>query len=125
LQPDLIYTDSDLNELGDRCRTYAQDIKRYLGFTVPSNATNIWIFRQLCSQLGIKTSSQRQRQDGEWVRRCQLDAIEWQNLQHVLASTARVARPGQTEFAAIADHPLLISFINQPLITPPLASGTR
>jgi hypothetical protein len=114
LQPEHIYTDSDLEALGHLCRIYASDIKRYLGFTVPNNATNIWIFRQLCNQLGIKTSSKRQRHDGGWIRHAQIDAIEWQNLQHVLSR--RQAWRNGDEF--IADHPLLINYKHHPVITP-------
>ncbi|AFY72095.1 hypothetical protein Pse7367_3872 (plasmid) [Thalassoporum mexicanum PCC 7367] len=116
LQPEHIYTDRDLETLGDLCRNFAQDIKKYLGFTVPANATNIWIFRRLLSQLGLKTTSTRQRQNGGWLRHCQIEATAWQNLQHVLMRRQEWRNGNE----AIADHPLLISFINRDLITPPL-----
>jgi hypothetical protein len=83
LNPD-VHTDSDLEYLGSLCRQFAKDIKRYLGFNVPQDATNIWIFRILCNQLGVKICSKRIHGNEGMINVCWLDAEAWQQLQAIL-----------------------------------------
>ncbi len=84
LNPDVQYTDADLEDLGSICRHFAADIKRYLGFNVPQDATNIWIFRILCNQLGVKICSKRIHGDEGMINVCWLDADAWHQLQAIL-----------------------------------------
>lgn len=84
LNPDVQYTDSDLEDLGSLCRQFATDIKRYLGFNVPQDATNIWIFRILCNQLGVKICSKRIHGDEGMINVCWLDVEAWHQLQAIL-----------------------------------------
>ena len=73
LNPDVQYTDADLASLGDICRQFRFDIKRYLGFNISANATNIWIFRLLCNQLGVKICSKRLHSATGMINVCWLD----------------------------------------------------
>ncbi|ELS30799.1 MULTISPECIES: hypothetical protein [Pseudanabaena] len=84
LNPDVQYTDSDLENLGSLCRQFATDIKRYLGFNVPQDATNIWIFRMLCHQLGVKICSKRVHGDEGMINVCWLDTEAWHELLAIL-----------------------------------------
>ncbi len=81
---DARYTNADLEHLGNICRACALDVKRYLGFNVPQDATNIWIFRRLCDQLGVTTKSQRVRGATGMVNYCWIDAEAWNALQEIL-----------------------------------------
>ena len=84
LNPDVQYTDADLASLGDICRQFRFDIKRYLGFTISANATNIWIFRLLCNQLGVKICSKRLHSTTGMINVCWLDPDAWQQLQEIM-----------------------------------------
>jgi hypothetical protein len=109
LNPDVQYTDSDLENLGSLCRQFAKDIKRYLGFNVPQDATNIWIFRILCNQLGVKICSKRIHGDEGMINVCWLDADAWQQLQTILERRS-VSRQQVTVTQPVScDRPPLIT----------------
>jgi len=71
------YVDSDLQEFADFCHYHAESIKRGLGLTIPVDQTNIWIFREMTRQLGIKTKSKRQYVDGVLFNVCWIAADCW------------------------------------------------
>jgi hypothetical protein len=109
LNPDVQYTDADLASLGDICRQFRFDIKRYLGFNISANATNIWIFRLLCNQLGVKICSKRLHSATGMINVCWLDPDAWQQLQEIMlrrtASFEQVTAPQSVS----ADRPLPIT----------------
>ncbi|OYQ61946.1 hypothetical protein B9G53_24785 [Pseudanabaena sp. SR411] len=106
LNPDVQYTDADLASLGDICRQFRFDIKRYLGFNISTNATNIWIFRLLCNQLGVKICSKRLHGATGMINVCWLDPDAWQQLQEIM-----LRRTASLELA-IAPQPI---FCDRPL----------
>ncbi|WP_055077441.1 plasmid replication protein, CyRepA1 family [Pseudanabaena sp. 'Roaring Creek'] len=109
LNPEVQYTDADLEDLGSLCRQFATDIKRYLGFNVPQDATNIWIFRILCNQLGIKICSKRIHGDEGMINVCWLDAEAWQELLAILERRS-VSRQQVTAAQPVScDRPPLIT----------------
>ncbi|MGH2415195.1 MAG: hypothetical protein ACRDEA_16180, partial [Microcystaceae cyanobacterium] len=66
LVPGREWTDADLESLGSRARACSQQIKLFFGFSIPDapeQATNIWIFRQMMNQLGVKTKARRSGRD--------------------------------------------------------------
>jgi hypothetical protein len=109
LNPDVQYTDSDLEDLGSLCRQFATDIKRYLGFNVPQDATNIWIFRILCNQLGVKICSKRIHGDEGMINVCWLDADAWQQLQAILERRSVSRQQVTTAQPVSCDRPPLIT----------------
>ena len=109
LNPDVQYTDSDLEDLGSLCRQFAKDIKRYLGFNVPQDATNIWIFRILCNQLGVKICSKRIHGDEGMINVCWLDADAWQQLQAILERRSVSRQQVTTAQPVSCDRPPLIT----------------
>jgi hypothetical protein len=109
LNPDVQYTDSDLETLGSLCRQFATDIKRYLGFKVPQDATNIWIFRILCNQLGVKISSKRIHGDAGMINVCWLDAEAWYQLQSILERRANSQQQVTATQPVSCDRPPLIT----------------
>jgi hypothetical protein len=109
LNPDVQYTDSDLEALGSLCRQFATDIKRYLGFKVPQDATNIWIFRILCNQLGVKISSKRIHGDAGMINVCWLEADAWQQLQEILKRRAASRQQATATQPVSCDRPPLIT----------------
>jgi hypothetical protein len=109
LNPDVQYTDSDLENLGNICRQFAKDIKRYLGFNIPQDATNIWIFRILCNQLGVKICSKRIHGDGGMINVCWLDADAWQQLQAILERRSASRQQVTATQPVSCDRPPLIT----------------
>ncbi|AFY75427.1 hypothetical protein Syn7502_03592 (plasmid) [Synechococcus sp. PCC 7502] len=79
------YTNQDLENIGQICRQCAEDIKKYLGFNIPQDQTNIWIFRSLCSQLGITTKSKRVHENNSMTNYCWIDSEAWAQLQAIVA----------------------------------------
>ena len=108
LDPSVQYTDADLASLGDICRQFSFDIKRYLGFNIPPKATNIWIFRILCNQLGVKICSKRLHGDGGMINVCWLDPLAWQQLQDIIQRRSG-SLPQPISPQLICDHPPLIT----------------
>lgn len=86
LVPGQEFSNEDLAVVGDLARRYSQDIKRWLGFSIPDDpnqANNIWIFRRMLQQLGISTQARRQgRQQTRFVS---IDLLHWQEIQIILA----------------------------------------
>jgi len=77
--------EEDLQPLGDLARTYSRDVKRWLGFTIPSNpdqGNNLWIFRALLAQLGIETDARRQGRSQR--RSVWITAQNWDLVQQIL-----------------------------------------
>jgi hypothetical protein len=109
LNPDVQYTDSDLENLGSLCRQFATDIKRHLGFNVPQDATNIWIFRILCNQLGVKICSKRIHGDEGMINVCWLDADAWQELQAILERRSASRQQVTATQPVSCDRPPLIT----------------
>ncbi|MEA5489321.1 hypothetical protein VB775_21145, partial [Pseudanabaena sp. CCNP1317] len=109
LNPDVQYTDSDLEDLGSLCRQFATDIKRYLGFNVPQDATNIWIFRILCNQLGVKICSKRIHGDEGMINVCWLDVEAWHQLQAILERRSRSRQQVTATQPVSCDRPPLIT----------------
>jgi hypothetical protein len=109
LNPDVQYTDSDLEDLGSLCRQFATDIKRYLGFNVPQDATNIWIFRILCNQLGVKICSKRIHGDEGMINVCWLDVEAWHQLQAILKRRSLSRQQVTATQPVSCDRPPLIT----------------
>ena len=108
LDPSVQYTDAGLASLGDICRQFSFDIKRYLGFNIPPNATNIWIFRILCNQLGVKICSKRLHGDVGMINVCWLDPLAWQQLQDIIQRRSG-SLPQPISPQLICDRPPLIT----------------
>lgn len=101
LLPNVEYTNQDLESIGQICRQCAGDIKKYLGFNVPQDQTNIWIFRSLCSQLGITIKSKRVRESHSMTNYCWLDLEAWKQL-HEIVERREYRRNGVMPKEAIA-----------------------
>jgi hypothetical protein len=127
LNPDVQYTDSDLENLGNLCRQFSKDIKRYLGFNVPQDATNIWIFRILCNQLGVKICSKRIHGDAGMINVCWLDADAWHQLQAILERRSLSRQQVTATQPVSCDRPPLITNDSQGAIARngKFAVGTR
>jgi len=85
LVPGRSWSEEDLQPLGDLARTYSRDVKRWLGFTIPSNpdqGNNLWIFRALLAQLGIETDARRQGRSQR--RSVWITAQNWDLVQQIL-----------------------------------------
>ena len=85
LVPGQEFSNEDLAPLGDLARRYPQDIKRWLGFSIPDDpqqANNIWIFRRMLQQLGI--TSHARRQGRQQTRFVSIDLLQWQQIQDIL-----------------------------------------
>jgi hypothetical protein len=109
LNPDVRYTDADLASLGDICRQFRFDIKRYMGFNISANATNIWIFRLLCNQLGVKICSKRLHSASGMINVCWLDPDAWQQLQEIMQRRSAFLEQVIAPQPVFADRPLPIT----------------
>jgi hypothetical protein len=71
--------------LGAKARASSHQIKLFFGFTIPEEleqANNIWIFRQMMNQLGVKTLSRRRTR--EQVRTVWIAPQEWSEVLEIL-----------------------------------------
>lgn len=85
LVPGRAWTDADLEPLGNSVRACRQQVQLFFGFSIPEDpkyATNIWIFRQLMNQLGVKTLSRRYSR--EQLRSVWIDREAWAELLSIV-----------------------------------------
>jgi hypothetical protein len=120
LIPGQEWSNADLESLGAKARASSHQIKLFFGFTIPDRseqANNIWIFRQMMNQLGVKTLSRRQTR--EQVRTVWIEPQQW---SEVLAILERRSAKRQ-EWADNSDSIESVSatsVISDPLVvTPP------
>lgn len=114
LVPGREWTDADLEPLGTRARACSRQIQIFFSFSIPDNslyATNIWIFRRLLEQLGVKTEARRA---GRAQSRCVwIEQDAWDELLLILSR-----RQAKREALAVAATPVTLT---APLnvVTPP------
>jgi hypothetical protein len=87
LAPDQPWANTDLEPLGNAARHHRQQIKEILGFTIPpdpTQASNGWIFRMLCQQLGLKITTYFKGPRGHQVKYYALDPVHYQIVLAVL-----------------------------------------
>ena len=85
LIPGQEWSNTDLESLGAKARASSHQIKLFFGFTIPEEpkqANNIWIFRQMMNQLGVKTLSRRRTR--EQVRTVWIAPEEWSEVLEIL-----------------------------------------
>ena len=113
LIPGREWTDADLEPLGSRVRASSRQVQMFFGFSIPDNplyATNIWIFRRLLEQLGVKTEARRK---GRNQSRCVwIEPDAWASLLSILDS--RQAK--RSDFAPAASP---IGDVTPLVVTPP------
>jgi hypothetical protein len=81
LVPGKEWTDADLDPFGTRARACRQQVQLFFGFRIPDEpkgATNIWIFRSLLYQLGVKTKARRKTR--QQLRSVSIDEEAWSAL---------------------------------------------
>jgi hypothetical protein len=79
------WTDADLEPFGARARACRQQVQLFFGFRIPDDptwATNIWIFRQMLYQLGVKTKARRQTR--QQLRSVMIDESAWSGLLSIV-----------------------------------------
>ncbi len=85
LVPGREWTDADLEPLGTRARACSRQVQMFFGFSIPDDplyATNIWIFRQMLEQMGVKTAARRK---GRTQSRCVwIEPDAWASLLLIL-----------------------------------------
>jgi hypothetical protein len=87
LNPDVSWSDADLQPLADRVRRHRQQVQQILHFSVPEDpriASNGWIFQMLCQQLGLKVQSQRRGPRGKQVRYFRLQRAHFEQVMAVI-----------------------------------------
>ena len=113
LIPGREWTDADLEPLGSRVRASSRQVQIFFGFSIPDNplyATNIWIFRRLLEQMGVKTEARRK---GRNQSRCVwIEPDAWASLLSILDS--RQAK--RSDFAPAASP---IEDVTSLVVTPP------
>jgi hypothetical protein len=85
LIPGKEWTDADLDLFGTRARACRQQVQLFFGFRIPDDpqrATNIWIFRSLLYQLGVKTKARRQTR--QQLRSVEIDKEAWSGLLSIV-----------------------------------------
>jgi hypothetical protein len=85
LIPGQEWSNADLESLGGKARGASHQIKLFFGFTIPDcpeQANNIWIFRQMMNQLGVKTLSRRQTR--EQIRTVWIEPQQWSEVLAIL-----------------------------------------
>ena len=85
LIPGQEWSNADLESLGAKARASGHQIKLFFGFTIPNDleqANNIWIFRQMMNQLGVKTLSRRRTR--EQVRTVWIAPQEWSEVLEIV-----------------------------------------
>ncbi len=120
LVPGREWTDADLESLGSRARACSQQIKLFFGFSIPDDpqrATNIWIFRRLLSQLGVKTKARRQKR--QQLRSVWIDEEAWSFMLSILErrQAKREAQATKTSLEALANVSPVVS--ESDVVTPP------
>jgi hypothetical protein len=98
LVPGREWTDADLKPFGTRARACRQQVQLFFGFRIPDDpkaATNIWIFRSLLYQLGVKTKARRQTR--QQLRSVEIDEEAWSDLLSIVERR-------QAKREAIADN---------------------
>jgi hypothetical protein len=86
LDPEAIWSNEDLQPLGDRVRHHRDQVKQILGITIPIDqqfTNNGWIFQMLCHQLGLKVESYRRGSRGEQQRYYRLERSHYQRVLEV------------------------------------------
>jgi hypothetical protein len=117
LIPGREWTDADLEPLGTRARACSRQVQMFFGFFIPDNpldATNIWIFRRLLEQMGVKTAARRK---GRTQSRCVwIEPDAWASLLLILekrqAKRSAIA-PAATPIGDAAPLVVTPSYINK------------
>ena len=113
LVPGKEWTDADLEPLGTRARACSRQLQLFFGFSIPDNpryATNIWIFRRLLEQLGVKSEARRR---GRAQSRCVwIEQDAWDELLWILSR-----RQAKREALAAIASP--VTFIDPTLVVTP------
>ncbi|NJN48887.1 MAG: DUF3854 domain-containing protein, partial [Alkalinema sp. RL_2_19] len=118
LDPEAIWSDADLQPLGDMVRRHRKQTQQILGFAIPENekhASNGWIFQMLCQQLGLKVQSQRQGPRGAQVRYFRLNQSHF---HQVLAIVDRRQARRLALIPAIASSPTEVT--EEPTVVTPV-----
>jgi Domain of unknown function (DUF3854) len=71
LDPHRQWSNEDLEPLGHAARQHRQQVKEILGFSIPldsAHASNGWIFRLMCHQLGLKITTHFKGSRGHQVK---------------------------------------------------------
>lgn len=87
LDPHQNWSDADLEPLGRQARHYRQQVKEILGFSIPTeekHASNGWIFRLLCNQLGLKVKTHFQGPRGKQVKYFAIAVEHYQTMSAIL-----------------------------------------
>lgn len=119
LVPGKVWTDADLEPLGTRARACRRQVQMFFGFSIPDNpahATNIWLFRRLLEQLGVKTSARR---SGRTQSRCVwIEQDAWAELRLILDR-----RQAKREALAVAASPIAV--VTSHVVTPPVINKSE
>ncbi len=87
LDPHQKWSDADLEPLGQQARHYRQQVKEILGFSIPAeekHASNGWILRLLCNQLGLKVKTHMEGPRGKQVKYFAIDLEHYQTIFAIL-----------------------------------------
>ncbi len=87
LNPDQKWSNQDLAPLGNAARQHRQQVKEVLGFTIPTaeeHASNGWILRMLCNQLGLKIITHFEGPRGQQTKYFALDPAHYTRLFTIL-----------------------------------------
>ncbi len=117
LVPGREWTDADLEPLGSRVRASSRQVQMFFGFSIPDNplyATNIWIFRRLLEQMGVKTVARRK---GRNQSRCVwIEPDAWAFLLSILDSRQakrEAYAPAATQFGDVTPLVVTPPYINK------------
>lgn len=87
LDPHQKWSNVDLEPLGQKARYYRQQVKEVLGFSIPleeNHASNGWILRLLCQQLGLKVKTHFEGSRGKQVKYFAIDLEHYQTIFAIL-----------------------------------------
>ena len=87
LDPHQKWSNADLEPLGQQARHYRQQVKEILGFSIPmeeSHASNGWILRLLCNQLGLKVKTHFEGSRGKQIKYFAIDLEHYQAIAAIL-----------------------------------------
>ena len=118
LVPGKEWSNADLEPVGARARACSRQVHLFFNFSIPDNplfATNIWIFRRLLEQLGVKTSARRA---GRAQSRCVwIEQDAWTELLLILSKrqAKRSALAVAATSVALTDPTLVVTppYINK------------